>query len=146
MPDLAAAMGQILPEIINRHEGSDRVVEWYLRNYYQKSAFLKSFFCYVRLFWGSTFFPQIDPSACRYLLTFDLGAIARPRGNRLNPGGIHQPLRRNRHLLLPTGGVIPVPDPQQPSQLTNPVASFPQRAEVRPEVTLALSLGVSPSA
>ena len=53
MPDLAAAMGQILPEIINRHEGSNRVVEWYLRNCYQKSAFRKGVFCYVRLSGGA---------------------------------------------------------------------------------------------
>src|SRR6516162_4321311 len=82
MPDLAAAMGQILPGIINRHEGSNRVMEWYLRNYYQKSAFRKGVFCYVRLSGGALSFHR-SIRARRYLLRFDLGAIARTRGNRL---------------------------------------------------------------
>src|SRR5262249_979516 len=122
---LAAAMGQILPGIINRHEGSNRVMEWYLRNYYQKSAFRKGVFCYVRLSGGALSFHRSIRPRC-YLLSFDLGAIARTRGNRLTSPRWYPPtLRRNRHVLLPTGSVIRVPDPQQPSQLINQVASFP---------------------
>ena len=61
MPDLAAAMWQILPGIINRHGGSNRVMEWYLRNYYEKSAFRKSFLL-CEAFCGSTgFHKSIGP-------------------------------------------------------------------------------------
>ena len=49
-----------------------------MRNCYKKSAFRKSVFRYVRLL-GEHFYPQIDPSVCRYLLSFNLGAIARTR-------------------------------------------------------------------
>ena len=71
MPDLAAAMWQILPGIINRHEGSNRVMEWYLRNYYQKSAFRKGVFCYVRLS-GGAFLSRI---AVTLTLTVQVGGL-----------------------------------------------------------------------